>query len=222
MKRTVPLSRTRLIALLLIACSSLIPVVNQRGFAAHATAAHATNKITVQSAEVTDALGASFGTAVEAVTAFKPFYLTGDFNGDAIQDIVTVVRIKERRTALPKDVRVLNPFWGSPKVTYPSNPASENTLAFAIIHSWKSPQPTAKFLLIGDAPILIFVYDRTSDPSDAKDLMSVMSKRGKRPRGVYFPPTAKGDVIWLFTQVGDETPLYWNGRTYRWEEGAAD
>ena len=231
MKGTVLLSLTRHIALLFVACSSFISVVNERSFAAHATieivvqsdgVTEATNEIVPQSDGVTAALTASFGSAVEAVTGFKPFYLTGDFNGDATQDIVTVVRIKEPRTALPKDVRVLNPFWGSPKVTYPSNPASGNALALAIIHSWKNPQPAAKFLLIGDAPILVFVYERTSDPDSAKNLMELMSKRGKRHRGAYFPPTAKGDVILLGTQVGDESPLYWNGRTYRWEEGAAD
>lgn len=223
--------RTGCLTLLFVACAGLIPVVNQRSFAAHATneivvqsdgVTEATNKIVVQSDGVTDALTASFGSAVEAVTGFKPFFLTGDFNGDAMPDIVIAVRIKERRTALPKDVRLLNPFYGSPKVTYPSNPASENKMALAIIHSWKGPQPAAKFLLIGEGPILIFVYDRISDLDGAKNLMELMSKRGKRPRGAYFPPTAKGDVILLGTEVGSESPLYWNGKTYRWEELEGD
>ena len=46
-----------------------------------------------QSAAVTEALQASFGSVVEAVTGFAPFYLTGDFNGDRMQDIVVVVLI---------------------------------------------------------------------------------------------------------------------------------
>jgi len=29
---------------------------------------------------------------------------------------------------------------------------------------------------------------------------------------------AKGDVILLGNQVGDNSPLYWNGRTYVWED----
>src|SRR6185503_3603176 len=73
--------------------------------------ARPTEQPNVQSVPVTETLQASFGSAVEAVTAFKPFYLTGDFNGDGMQDIVIVVRIKERRSALPKDVRVINPFY---------------------------------------------------------------------------------------------------------------
>jgi hypothetical protein len=159
---------------------------------------------------------------VEAVTGFTPFYLTGDFNGDGAQDIVIVVRIKERRAALPKDVRLINPFWDSPKVIFPKNPEGEKTLALAIIHKWKTPDAATKFLLLGQAALLIFVHDRTSEPESAKDLMELMSKRGRRPKGLTFPRTAKGDVILLWTEVGDQTPLYWNGRTYRWEEGSAD
>jgi hypothetical protein len=159
---------------------------------------------------------------VEAVTGFTPFYLTGDFNGDGMQDIVIVVRIRERRSALPKDVRLINPFWYSPKVTFPANPAAEKPLALVIIHSWKTPQTATKFLLVGEAPLLIFVYDRTSDPESAKGLMELMSKRGKRSRGQTFPPAAKGDVILLGTEVGSDSPLYWNGRTYKWEEPEGD
>jgi len=195
----------------------LVVVVNEPGLTAHPT-----GQPKAQSAAVTEALQASFGSAVEAVTGFKPFYLTGDFNGDGMQDIVIVVRIKERRTALPKDVRLINPFYSSPKVTFPANPASENKLALAIIHSWKTPQTAAKFLLVGEAPILILVHERTSDPDGAKGLMELMSKRGKRRRGQTFPPTAKGDVILLGTEVGSDSPLYWNGKTYRWEEPEGD
>ena len=183
--------------------------------------AYSTQQPPAQTATVTAAVQASFGTALEAVTGFQPFYVTGDFNGDAIQDIAVVVRIKGPRSALPKDVRLVNPFWKSPKVTYPTNPAAENKVGLAIIHSWKT-QTATKFLLIGEAGILVFDYDRTSDPTGAKNLIDVMKKRGKRPAGMEYPRGARGDVILLFTQVGDETPLFWNGRTYRWIEGGYD
>ena len=65
-----------------------------------------------QASSVIDAMQTSFGSAVEAMTAFKPFYVTGDFNGDGAQDVVTVVRIKGRRSSLTKDVTILNP-WGA-------------------------------------------------------------------------------------------------------------
>jgi hypothetical protein len=165
-------------------------------------------------------LQTSFGTPVEAVGGFKPYYLTGDFNGDGAQDALVVVRVKGRRAELPKDVQLMNPFGFGSKVPFPIDPAKENRLAIAIVHGWRSPRPTAKFLLLGDSPILTLQYDRTTSgrAEDSKDLMSLMTRRGPRPKGQRFPATAKGDVVLLFTEVGGNSMLYWNGRTYRWQD----
>ncbi len=177
-----------------------------------------------QSTAATEVLKTSFGAAVEAVSGFKPFYLTGDFNGDGAQDIAIVVRIKGRRSELPPDVRLLNPFDSGARANFPAEPAAKPTLAFAIIHGtnnagWKTSQPAGKFLLLGESPILILEYDRSAgSAADAKNLMEILSKRGKRRRGTNWPPTAaKGDSILLETEA-TESILYWNGKTYRWEE----
>jgi hypothetical protein len=177
-----------------------------------------------QAIAVTGAMQSNFGSAVEASTAFQPFYVTGDFNGDGAQDIAVVVRIKERRSALPKDVRLLNPYQLEKTIEFPANPATENKLALVIIHGWKNPKPSGKFLLIGDSPILILDYQRviSDQPADRRNLIALMSKRGKRRKGETFPRGAKGDVILLGNQVGDNSPLYWNGRTYVWEDSAED
>jgi hypothetical protein len=175
-----------------------------------------------QTAGVTEALKASFGSALEAVTAFNPFYLTGDFNGDGAQDIVIVARIKGRRGDLPPDVKVLNPFYRVAGPAYPTDPAAKPTLAFAIIHGtkagWKNAPMAEKFLLVGESPILIMENDRaTGRPEDAKNLMEIKSKLGKR-RGATWPPAAaRGDSIILETEAINSI-LYWNGKTYRWEE----
>jgi len=55
-----------------------------------------------QLAAVTEALRTDFGPAVEAVAAFKPFYVTGDFNGDGAEDIVVVVRIRGGSEICPR------------------------------------------------------------------------------------------------------------------------
>src|SRR5882724_7689592 len=177
-----------------------------------------------QAITVTGAVQGNFGSAVEASTAFQPFYVTGDFNGDGVQDIAVVVRIKERRSTLPKDVRLMNPFQFEKTIEFPANPATKNKLALVIIHGWKNPKPSGKFLLIGDSSILILDYQRvTSDqPADRRNLIGLMSKHGKRRKGETFPRGAKGDVILLGNQVGDNSPLYWNGRTYVWEDSAED
>jgi len=177
-----------------------------------------------QSSLIAQDLRSVFGSVVEPVTAFKPYYLIGDFNGDGAEDLLIVVRVKEKRTALPKDVRVVNPFDLDAKVAFPDNPASEKKLALAIIHSWKIPQPTGKFLLIGASPILILENNRATSgrPEDAKNLIELMTRRGKRRRGQKFPRSARGDVILLGTEVGGDSTLYWNGGTYRWEDAEDD
>lgn len=177
-----------------------------------------------QGTNIATAVQTNFGTAVEASTAFKPFYVNGDFNGDGAQDVALVVRIKERRSALPKDVRVLNPFEFERTIRFPTNPATETKLALVIIHGWKNPKPSGKYLLVGDSPILILDYQRvgSDQPADRQDLIGLMPRRGRRSKGSTYPRGAKGDVILLGNQVGDNSPLYWNGRTYVWEDSAED
>jgi hypothetical protein len=168
-----------------------------------------------------ETLRKNFGDKVEAVSVKKPFYVTGDFNGDGAQDLAVVVRIKGSRSDLPKDVRILNPFEPGGKIVFPTNPATEKKYALVIVHSWKAAQPAAKLLLIGESPILILENSRpVSGPESGS--MELLSKRGRRPKGQSFPPTAKGDVILMVTEVGGDSRLYWNGRTYRWEDSPED
>jgi hypothetical protein len=176
-------------------------------------------------ASLREALQKSFGSAVEPVMAFSPFYLTGDFNGDAAQDILMVVRIKGPRAELTSDVILYNPF-ARPKAVFPANPAANPTLALAIIHGsrpgWQTPPALEKFLLLGESPVLILNYARvTSTKSqDKKSLMELLRKRSAKFRGDGWPPAAaKGDSIVLGTEATDSI-LYWNGKNYRWEEAA--
>jgi hypothetical protein len=180
---------------------------------------------TTQVAAVTEALQTSFGSAVNAAKSFQPFYLTGDFNGDGRQDILIVTWIKGGQNELAPGIRLINPFdYGEGRVVLPSNPAAKPMLALAIIHGdqtgWKTARPSGKFLLVGESPILILATDRALSihPQDRVKLMEVMSRRAKRRRGSIWPPrAAKGDSILLPTEATDSI-LYWNGKTYRWEE----
>lgn len=168
-------------------------------------------------------LQTSFGSAVEPVSAFKPYYLTGDFNGDRAQDILIVVRIKGTRAELASDVTLYNPF-ERPKAVFPTNPSANPTLAFAIIHGskpgWQTPPALEKFLLLGETPILILNYGRAinTTPGDTNALMELLKKRSTKFRADGWPPAAaKGDAIMLATEATDSI-LYWNGKNYRWEE----
>ncbi|HEY0431676.1 MAG TPA: hypothetical protein VGC61_07645 [Pyrinomonadaceae bacterium] len=105
-----------------------------------------------QSAAAIEAIKASFGSSLEPVQGFSPYYLTGDFNGDGAPDLVMVVRIKGRSTDLPADVKVYNPF-ERPNAIFPDDPIAAPTLAFAVIHGartgWQTPPASEKFLLFG-------------------------------------------------------------------------
>jgi len=164
---------------------------------------------------------------VEAVTTLKPFYLTADFNGDGAQDVLIVVRLKDHRSELPKDVRLLNPFARDAKPTFPVDPNAKPTLALAIIHGgrggWQRSPAAGKFLLLGESPIAILENDRaTSGYRDSlTNLMTIITRRGLRRRGARFPPAARFDSINLLTEAA-ESILYWNGKTYRWEELAGE
>ncbi|HEV7683055.1 MAG TPA: hypothetical protein VGO68_13080 [Pyrinomonadaceae bacterium] len=151
--------------------------------------------------------------------------MTGDFNGDGARDILVVVRIKGSRTELAPDVKIYNPF-ERPKAIYPEDPATNPTLALAVIHGskpgWQTPPALETFLLFGQTPILILNYSRaaSSEAADQKGLMELLTKRSTKYRGDGWPPaTAKGDSIVLGTEATDSI-LYWNGKTYRWEEAA--
>jgi hypothetical protein len=171
---------------------------------------------------ISEAVRSSFGSGVEVVAAFRPYQVAGDFNGDRVQDLAVVVRITGSRSVLPKDVRLLNPFEPRGAIHFPQS--SDNRLAIAILHGWKSPVVGGKFLLIGESPILILQYARaaSNEESDRSGLLGLRSKTAKRRRSEPLPISAKGDVILLGTEVGGDSLLYWNGRTYRWEDSAED
>ena len=207
--------------LLIVGCVFIIAAETLGAFA-QATRQTKPNQLS-QTAAVTEALKTSFGSSLEAVTAFNPFYLTGDFNGDGAQDIVIVARIKGHRSDLLPDVKVYNPF-ERPKAVFPADPLANPTLALAIIHGsrpgWQTPPALEKFLLFGESPVLILNHGRVTsgDPNAVKNLMELLRKGPRRLRNLRWPPAAaRGDSIILETEAINSI-LYWNGKTYRWEE----
>jgi hypothetical protein len=201
---------------LLLICLLFVP-----GHAQHLAA-----QTSLNNNAVTEALKGAFGTSVSAVAAFTPYYLAGDFNGDGAEDVLIVVRLAARRSELPPAVKLLNPFYRTGGSAYPADPATQPTLALAIIHGskagWQSAPAVARLLLVGESPVLILENTRalSSQPADLNDLMELIRKRPGR-RGARRPPAAaKGDAILLGTEAA-ESFLYWNGTSYVWKESDA-
>lgn len=179
---------------------------------------------------VASALGRAFGPTVEPVTRFKPFYVTGDFNHDRAEDLLAVVRLKARRERLPAGVRVINPF-GYGDVQSPNESASAPgpgvTLALAVIHGgpggWRTGDPVARFMLLGGSPVLILDHGRatSSNPADARDLLSLIPRTDARQRRAYArmkpPAAARGDWVLVPTEAA-EALIVWDGKTYRYVE----
>lgn len=94
-------------------------------------------------AHITEALNLHYNASVEAATQFKPFYVSGDFNADGVDDVVAVVRLKVERSRLPKDVQVINPF-GFRDITTPDQSSSAEgegvALCLAIVHGGKGSE----------------------------------------------------------------------------------
>ena len=180
--------------------------------------------------QATAAIDTHYNSTVEAVTQFKPFYLTGDFNADGAQDLLAVVKLKVAQGQLPKDARIVKPF-GFEGTESPSLSASTGgetiALGLAILHGgkkgWRVGQPAAKYLLLGGSPLQILTYDNISS-NYVKDLMTLLpASRARRRRYSEFrvPQTARGAWILVGTQVG-EGLVYWDGKTYRFQDSPDD
>lgn len=178
--------------------------------------------------QATAAINNHYNSTVEAVTQFQPFYLTGDFNADGAQDLLSVVKLKVAQGQLPKDVRIVKPF-GFEGTESPSSSAGVETtaLGLAILHGgkggWRVGKPAAKYLLMGGSPLLILTNDNII-ANQVKDLMSVIpASRARRRKYSEFrvPQTARGAWIMVGTQVG-EGLVYWDGKTYRFQDSPDD
>jgi hypothetical protein len=160
-------------------------------------------------ADVKAAVNRSFGPSVEPAGDRKPYYWTGDFNGDGVPDMLALVRLKGPTRALPKDVSALN-FWNAGSL--PALSGKEPQLALAIIHGGgAAAAPAGKYLIHSKDFFSTPVWASTS----TADLISVVRKGAKRSGAVRLPASARGDAISLATEAGIDTYVYWNGKTYR-------
>ncbi len=182
--------------------------------AENGTAATASQGATA--AETEAVINRAFNSRVEVEGERRPFYLSGDFNGDGWQDIAVVVRLKDdaEQLKMTKTASVLDP-WLAAAAGADGEEASEGglqtdepgasagDLALAVIHGtkdgWKASAPESRYLLLNS------VFDE------------LRIHRGKIEVGASggTPPVVKGDAIYTGSEVASGI-IYWDGAAYRW------
>lgn len=161
-------------------------------------------------AQIEAAVRRAFGPGVEMMWEFRPYSLTGDFNGDRFSDLAVMVRVRAPSGRLAKGVTILNP-WDIRRTAA----GGSSGLALAIIHGGRkgwSGAPLRRYLLT-DRDFFATPIWQSSAP---KDLIGLVRKPRATQQGRrLLPRPAKGDAIRVATEAGINTLLYWDGKTYR-------
>jgi hypothetical protein len=147
-----------------------------------------------------------FGDSCSLAPQFPP--MTGDMNGDGVQDIVIVARCKNALIDQDeKDYKVIDPLdafygYGNPKITTgfaPDDPKLRG-IALLVIHgsgadAWRSPTPQAKFVIINLSVKTITVKK-----------MKVSKK--KSATAIYVEEAGADQMT---------SAIFWDGKKYRYD-----
>ena len=138
------------------------------------------------------------------------FLLTGDLDGDGVEDAVIVVRFKNPLAGQAQyDYKVVDPYftyhgYGNPKVTatFQSEDPRYNHMIL-VIHGagkegWRAATPKAKFVIINLPFEFLSIAPVVVDKKKKKRVMGIMAEEAD----------------------GASSSVYWDGKKYKWVEGA--
>ena len=138
------------------------------------------------------------------------YLLTGDLDGDGVEDAVIVVRFKNILAGQTQyDYKVVDPYftyhgYGNPKVTvaFQSEDPRENHMVL-VIHGagkegWRADKPKAKFVIV-------------NLPFESLSLAPVVTNKKKKTKVM---------GIMAVEADGGSSSCYWDGKKYKWVEGA--
>jgi hypothetical protein len=135
------------------------------------------------------------------------YLLTGDLDGDGVEDAVIIVRFKNLLAGQAQfDYKVVDPYftyhgYGNPKVTveFQSDDPRNNHMIL-VIHGagkegWRAETPKEKFVIV-------------NLPFEKLSIAPLMVKKKK--------------VMAIMAEEGDggTSSVYWDGKKYKWTEGA--
>ncbi|HKD90742.1 MAG TPA: hypothetical protein VKB56_02530 [Terriglobales bacterium] len=130
--------------------------------------------------------------------------LTGDLDGDGQEDAVIVCKSKEPLADQVRfNYRVIDPLdtyygWGNPSDTTQFGALDpDRTRVLLVVHSWRSPEPKAKFAII-------------NVPFTALALESVTLKKKQRP----VISASEYDIMRSY--------LFWDGKKWKYEPGPVE
>ncbi len=139
-----------------------------------------------------------FGPAFSIIEKYP--VIVGDLDGDGNEDAVFVLTRKDNPMLDEEKYhyKVIDPYdeyfgWGDPKVTMTFNAHDPDLVKYiAIVHSWRSATPKAKFLVV-NLPFEKLTITRI--------------------------PVKKKIVVALAAQelTGLGSAIYWDGKKYRWD-----
>jgi len=169
------------------------------------SSAAAQNATAPSSAVNNDFVHQQFGDSCSLTPQFPP--ITGDLNGDGVEDIVIVARCKNALIEqAEKNYKVIDPLdsfygYGNPSITTgfaPDDPKLRG-IALLVIHgtgadAWRSPTPQAKFVIIN-----ITVKTVT---------IKKMKVTKKKTTTAIFVEEAGADEM--------TSAVFWDGRKYRY------
>lgn len=138
------------------------------------------------------------------------YLLTGDLDGDGVEDAVIIVRFKNPLAGQAQyDYKVVDPYftyhgYGNPKVTatFQSEDPRYNHMLL-VIHGagpegWRAETPKAKFVIINLPFAFLSIAPVNVDKKKKKKVMGIMAEESD----------------------GASSTCYWDGKKYKWAEGS--
>jgi hypothetical protein len=166
-------------------------------------------------ASAKDEVARRFGTSLVPATKFKPYCLTGDFNGDHNVDAFMAVKIH----SLPKNLAAIIPMYKTRpgERPNPDNYPAAGQYAYLALHSTRQNDWTGAsiHLLGGSSPVMMM-----EPSSESGATMQKLPRHARLLRDLGVPASSKGDGIVVPT-VAVDAAIFWDGKTYQFYEDPA-